>query len=103
MENFTIIIFGYGETQISGLGFGLKVATSSLNNAQPLIDGVWNLKPSGSQANQKFHAIVVYSYKKINYMAKDGYSVETNNSLITLIDNLKNELKNIHDNLPVNP
>ncbi len=103
MKNFTLLIFGYGETQISGLGWSIKVATSTLTKTQALIDAVWNLKPSDSQASQNFHAIIVHSYRKINYMTKDGFSVDVSDSLKVLVDNLIDELKVAHDNLPVNP
>jgi hypothetical protein len=103
MKNFTLLIFGYGDTQISGLGWSIKVATNTLTTAQALIDAVWNLKPSDSQASQNYHAIVVHTYKKINYMTKQGYSLEIDNALKVKIDDLVDELKIIYDNLPINP
>jgi hypothetical protein len=97
MTNFTIHIFGYGETQINGNEFSIKVKTSTLTKVQPLVDAVWALKPADSNAVQAFHAVNIFNYKDIRYMTKDGFIVKTTPDLKVLIDDLIAELKVAHD------
>lgn len=99
MNNFTLNIFGYGETQINGDEFSIKVKTNTLTKVQPLVDAIWNLKPSDSQAQQSYLAINVFSYRKIVYMTKHGYTVKTSPELETLIDELISELRVAFENL----
>lgn len=103
MNNFTIHIFGYGETQINGDEFSIKVKTTTLTKVQPLVGAVWALKPADSQAVQNFHAINIFTYRQIRYMSKNGYSVNTTPELKVLIDELIDELRVAFDNLPQNP
>lgn len=103
MNNFTIHIFGYGETQINGDEFSIKVKTNTLTKVQPLVDAIWNLKPSDSQAQQTYHAINIFTYRQIRYMSKNGFSLNTTPELKTLIDELIAELRVAFDNLPQNP
>jgi len=103
MKHFTLHIFGYGETQINGDEFSVKVKTETLTEVQPLVDAVWSLKPAESTAVQKFHAINVFNFDEIRYMTKDGFNVKTTPDLKTLIENLIAELKVAFDNLPPKP
>jgi hypothetical protein len=103
MEHFTIHIFGYGETQINGKDFSVKVKTNTLTKVQSLVDAVWNLKPADSQAQQNFHAINVFNYKEIRYMTQNGFKVATTPELEILINDLIDELRVAYDNLPQNP
>jgi hypothetical protein len=100
MTHFTIHIFGYGETQINGDEFSIKVKTNTLTKAQPLVDAVWNLKPADSQAQQSFHAINVFSYNEIRYMTKNGFNLKVTEPLKILIDDLIAELRVAFDSLP---
>ena len=103
MKNFTIHIFGYGETQINGSDFSVKVKTDSLTKVQPLVDAVWALKPDGSLAEQAFHVVNVFNYNDVRYLSKDGFSVKDNSSLHSHIDDLIAELKVAFDALPPKP
>ena len=103
MENFTLHIFGYGETQINSKDFSVKVKTNTLTKVQPLIDAVWNNKPQDSDAEQKFHAINIFNNNEIRYMSKKGFTLKTTESLKVLIDELIAELKVAFDSLPPKP
>ena len=100
MKNFTLHIFGYGETQINGDEFSIKVKTNTLTKVQAIIDAVWALKPVDSKAEQAFHAINIFDYNDIRYMTKDGFVVKTTDALKLLIDDLIAELKVAFDALP---
>ena len=100
MTHFTLHIFGYGETQINGDEFSIKVKTDTLTKVQPLVDAIWSSKPADSTAVQDFHAINVFDFNDIRYMTKDGFTVKTTPALKTLIEDLIAELKVAHDNLP---
>jgi hypothetical protein len=103
MENFTIHIFAYGETQINGSEFSVKVKTDTLTKVQPLVDAVWALKPADSVAEQEFHVVNIFNYNDVRYVTKDGFSVKNNPTLKVLIDNLIAELKVAFDALPPKP
>jgi len=103
MTHFTIHIFGYGETQINGNEFSVKVKTDTLTKVQPLVDAVWSLKPVDSEAVQAFHAINIFNYDDIRYMKKDGFNVKTTPALKVLIDELIAELQVAFDALPPTP
>ena len=103
MAHFTLHIFGYGETQINGDEFSVKVKTDTLTKVQPLVDAVWSLKPADSTAVQEFHAINIFNFDDIRYITKDGFNVETTPALKTLIEDLIAELKVAFDNLQQQP
>jgi type IV secretory pathway TrbL component len=102
MENFTIHIFGYGETQINSKDFSIKVETSGLTNVNPLIQAVFDLKPEENtlEINQ-FHVIHIFGHENINWASSvkdvNGFSVKNELSLTSLIDSLIAELKAIFD------
>jgi hypothetical protein len=103
MTHFTLHIFGYGETQINGDEFSVKVKTDTLTKVQPLVDAVWSLKPADSNAVKEFHAINVFDFNDVRYMTKDGFNVKTTPALKTLIEDLIAELKVAFDSLPPKP
>jgi hypothetical protein len=93
MENFTIHIFGYGETQINSKELSLKVKTTDLAKVQPLVDAIWLKKPEDSNAEQKFHAINLFGFNDVRYMSKDGFDVKDDADLKPLIEELITELE----------
>lgn len=93
MTHFTIHIFGYGDTQINGDEFSVKAKTETLTKVQPLVDAIWALKPTDSDAEQQYHAINIFNYDNIAYMSKNGFNVKTTPELKTLLDDLIIELK----------
>jgi hypothetical protein len=103
MKHFTIHIFGYGETQINGDEFSIKVSTDTLTKVEPLTDAVWALKPADSEAEEAFHAVNVFNYNDIRYMTKNGFNVKTTPALKVLIDDLIAELRVAFDALPPTP
>ena len=103
MTHFTLHIFGYGETQINGDEFSVKVKTDTLTKVQPLIDAIWNAKPQDSNAEQKFHAINFFNNNEIRYMSKKGFTLKTTESFKVLINELIAELKVAFDSLPPKP
>jgi len=103
MSHFTLHIFGYGETQINGDEFSIKVSTDSLTKVTPLVSAIWAQKPADSTAEENFHAINIFNHDDIRYMSKKGFSIKGTPATKILIDNLIAELKVAFDALPVNP
>jgi hypothetical protein len=101
MENFTIHVFGYGETQINSKDLSIKVATNTLTTVTPLVAGVFAKKPADNTTLvTDFHAINFFGHNDIRWMSKDGFNVRNEASLKTLIDNLIAELQTAKDNQP---
>jgi len=102
MENFTIHIFGYGETQINSKDLSVKVATDTLSNVTPLIAGIFAKKPTENTTKiTEFHAINIFGYKDVRWMSKEGFNVKDDSDLKPLIDALIAELQIAKDNLPI--
>lgn len=106
MENFTIHIFGYGETQINSKDLSVKVETNSLNAVTPLIEAIFAKKPADNVSLiGDYHAINLFSYKDVRWMSKGkdakGFSVKNDAELIPLVDALITELQVAKDNMPV--
>jgi len=99
MENFTLHIFGYGETQINSNEFSVKVASSSLETVTPLVNAIWGKKPKDSKAEQKYHAINIFNHDDIRWMSKDGFDLKDEEDLKTFIDDLIAELRTAYDSL----
>lgn len=57
----TLHIFGYGETQLIGDNYNIKVSTSALTKAQAVIDNVYSFKPEGNPATINYHAINTFN------------------------------------------
>lgn len=100
MENFTIHIFGYGETQINSKEFSVKVSTKTLQKVTPLVDAIWNEKPEGSTAEENYHVVNLFGYNDIRWVSKDGFQLKEQQDLATLIDDLIVELRTAYDSLP---
>jgi hypothetical protein len=100
MTHFTLHIFGYGETQINGDEFSIKVKTETLTKVQPLVNAIWTLKPEDSDAEENFHAINIFNFDNIRYMSKKGFNLKGTPSLKTLTEDLIAELKVAFDALP---
>ena len=101
MENFTIHIFGYGETQINSKDLSVKVKTDSLTKVTPLIAGIFAKKPVDNTAIiTEFHAINLFNYNDVRWMSKQGFDVKNDADLKPLIDNLIAELQTAKDNQP---
>jgi hypothetical protein len=94
MENFTIHIFGYGETQINSKDLSVKVKTDTLTSVTPLLNGIFAKKPADNTTLvTEFHAVNLFGYNDIRWMSKDAFNVKDEATLKTLIDNLIAELK----------
>jgi hypothetical protein len=100
MENFTIHIFGYGETQINSKEFSVKVASTELKKVKPLVDAIWSKKPADSNAEESYHVIHCLGYNNVRYGSKDGFELSEQEDLLPLIDNLIAELRVAYDSLP---
>lgn len=97
MKNFALHIFGYGETQINGDEFSIKLSTSELTKVNPIIEAVWKLKPESSDAEVDFRAITFFGLNNFNYMSKKGFSLNTTPELKVLIEDLIEELRVIFE------
>lgn len=93
MENFTIHIFGYGETQINSKDLSVKVKTTDLTKVQPLVDKIWSKKPEDSTAEQNYHVIHCFGHDDVRYGSKNGFSLKQDAELKPLIDALIAELE----------
>ena len=101
MENFTIHIFGYGETQINSKELSVKVSTDTLTTVTPLVEAIFAKKPVDNPALiTPFHAINIFGYKDVRWVNKDSFTVKDDEALKPLIDALIAELQVAKDNLP---
>ena len=99
MENFTIHVFGYGETQINSKDLSVKVATDTLTTVTPLLASVFSKKPADNPTLvTDFHAVNFFGYNDVRWMTKEGFNVKDDADLKPLIDNLIAELQNAKDN-----
>ncbi len=99
MENFTIHIFGYGETQINSKDLSVKVATDSLTTVTPLVAGIFAKKPADNPTLiTEFHAINLFGYNDVKWQVKDNsFNVKNNADLKSLIDALIAELQAVYN------
>jgi len=96
-NNFTIHIFGYGETQYITKGINFKTQTTVLTAVQPLIDAIWLEKPADVTGGDEYHAITVFNYNKKSWSGKgkDNASFRVNSvedNLVDLIDSVIAEM-----------
>jgi hypothetical protein len=99
MENFTIHVFGYGETQINSKDLSVKVPTDTLTTVTPLLAGVFAKKPTDNTTLETdFHAVNFFGYNDVRWMSKEGFNLKDEADFKTLIDNLIAELQNAKDN-----
>jgi len=99
MENFTIHIFGYGETQINSKDLSVKVKTDTLTTVTPLVAGIFAKKPAeNSTLITDFHAINLFGYKDVRWQVKDNsFNVKDDADLKPLIDALIAELQSVYN------
>lgn len=102
MENFTIHVFGYGETQINSKDLSVKVSTDTLTTVTPLLSGVFAKKPADNPTLvTDFHAVNFFGYNDVRWTAKDSFNVKDDADLKPLIDALIAELQKAKDAQPV--
>jgi hypothetical protein len=102
MENFTIHIFGYGETQINSKDLTIKVKTEKLNSVQSIIDKVFSKKPNDNPTLvTDFHAINLFGYNDARWQSKDSFNNNNDSDLAPLIDELISELQKVKYNLQI--
>jgi hypothetical protein len=95
MENFTIHIFGYGETQINSKDLSVKVATDTLTTVTPLIEAIFAQKPADNPTLiTEFHAINLFGYNDVRWTSQNSFNVKDDADLIPLINALISELEN---------
>lgn len=95
MENFVLHIFGYGETQLITSENSLKYNTKDLTKVQPLIDAIWNLKPTDLVGEKKYQVIHFFSKKDVIWIDKIAFELKDEASLSTKIDDLIAEIQAI--------
>lgn len=95
MENFTIHVFGYGETQYITKDINFKTATSDLTKVQPLLDAIWAEKPEGTVGGDEFHTVTLFNHNhKIWSGKKDqaSFKIKGEDTLVDLTDELIAEM-----------
>jgi hypothetical protein len=94
MENFTIHIFNYGETQINSNEFSIKVDNKLISGTtEPLVDLIWKLKPTELVMDKKFNVIHVFNYDRIMWLGEKNFPLKDTTNIKNNIDNLREELK----------
>jgi hypothetical protein len=90
MENFTIHIFNYGETQINSKDLSIKVKTNLVSGTtETLINDIWNLRPDQTITEKKFHVIHIFNYNDIRWLGGDySFTLKNQTQLTTQIDSL---------------
>jgi hypothetical protein len=102
MENFTIHIFGYGETQINSKDLSLKVRTDTLKTVQAVINQIFSKKPADNLTLvTDFHAINIFGYNEVRWQCKDSFTDIDDAELKTLVDSLIAELQTAKENMPI--
>jgi hypothetical protein len=101
MENFTIHIFGYGETQINSKELSVKVKTDTLTTVQAVINQIFSKKPADNPTLvTDFHVINLFSYNQVRWSCKDSFTDKDDADLKPLIESLIAELQTAKDNMP---
>jgi hypothetical protein len=88
MENFTIHIFGYGETQLISKENNDKYATDKLTKVNALIDAIWDLKPTEVKGEKKYQVIHFFNHNDIRWLGEESFNLKDEENLIPLIDEL---------------
>ena len=99
-NNFTIHIFGYGETQIVSKNLNFKTKTTDLTTVQTVIDEIFSKKPQDSQATiDGYHAINIFNYNDVRWIQKDekSFNLKKEETLKTYVDALIAELQEKKD------
>lgn len=97
-KNFTIHIFGYGETQYIQEEINFKTTTTELTAVQPLLDAIWLKKPEDTIGGNVYHSVNIFKYKRKSWNGKGkdeaSFNIkEDDDSLVDLIDTLIAEIK----------
>jgi hypothetical protein len=92
MENFTIHIFGYGETQLISKENNDKYATDKLTKVTALVDAVWALKPAEVTGEKKYQVIHFFNYNDVRWLGEESFNLKDEENLIPLIDELIAEM-----------
>lgn len=88
MENFTIHIFGYGETQLISKENNDKYATDKLTKVTALVDAIWGLKPTEVTGEKKYQVIHFFNHNYIRWLGEESFNLKDEENLIPLIDEL---------------
>ena len=94
-NNFTVHIFGYGETQYIKEKVNFKTTTTNLTKVQPLLDAIWLQKPSDVEGGDVYHAVNVFNYDRKQWQGKgkDNASFSLKgDDLVNFIDELVAEI-----------
>lgn len=97
MTNFnTLHIFGYGETQVITYIENKKVISDELSGAQPVVNNVYSLKPSDSDAGTDYRSINIFNGLFVDYLDNEGrrFRVEYSELDSSLINTLVDEVLN---------
>lgn len=95
MENFTIHVFGYGETQIIKKDVNFKTKTSDLTKVQPLLDAMWGMKPEDVTGGDDFHAVTFSNFRNKQWLGKKdqaSFIIKGEDTLVDQIEELVAEL-----------
>jgi len=95
MENLTIHIFGYGETQIIKKDVNFKTKTSDLTKVQPLLDAIWAEKPEDVTGGDDFRSVTMFNYSRKKWSGKKdqaSFKIKGEDSLVGAIDELVAEM-----------
>ena len=82
MENFTIHIFGYGETQLISKENNDKYATDKLTKVTALVDAVWALKPAEVTGEKKYQVIHFFNHNDIRWLGEESFNLKDEENLI---------------------
>jgi hypothetical protein len=98
----TIHIFGYGESQIIGVGdddkgFSNKVPTTSLTKVTPFLDDLFTHKPAdNTSVETEYHVVHVFHGNEVRFISKtegvEGFSVKIDELNATTLQELVDEL-----------
>ena len=95
MKNFTIHIFGYGETQVIKKDVNFKTETSALTKVKPLLDAIWAEKPEDVTGEDGFHVVTMFNYNRKHWSGKKNqasFKIKGEDTLVDLIDELVAEI-----------
>ena len=94
MENFTIHIFNYGETQINSKDLSVKIKTSLISGTtETLINKIWDLRSEQSITEKKFHVIHIFNHNDVRWLGGDySFTLKNQNQLVLQIDSLITQL-----------
>jgi hypothetical protein len=96
MENLTIHVFGYGETQIIKKDVNFKTATSDLTKVQPLLDALWAMKPEDVTGGDGFRSVTFFNFSTKQWMGKKdeaSFTIKGEDTLVAQIDELIAEME----------